>query len=153
MEKINISGFNNSSIVDGPGIRFTIYTQGCTHKCEGCHNPDTWSQDVNQLFSIDEIITKIENESLGKNVTISGGDPLLQVDQIYYLCQQLKQREYNIWLYTGYQIEQIKVNGKLNKILEVVDVLVDGRFDNSLLSPALKFIGSSNQRIIEKKDF
>lgn len=153
MEKINVSGFNPSSIVDGTGIRFTIYTQGCKHHCQGCHNRETWNFDPNQLYTIDELINKIADESFEKNVTLSGGDPLFQISEVFKLCTRLKENGYNIWLYTGYTLEQIKLNDNLRKILTVIDVLVDGKFVEELRDPKLKFIGSSNQRIIEKTNF
>lgn len=149
MEKINISGFNNSSIVDGPGVRFTIYTQGCEHRCKGCHNPATWSSKENMLYSIEDIIEKIEDESLGKNITISGGDPLFQATSIIELAKQLFEKDYNIWLYTGYTFDEINSNEKLKPILNYINVLVDGKFVKELHDYTLDYRGSSNQNIIE----
>lgn len=151
MEKINLSGLVDSSIVDGPGVRFAIYTQGCAHGCVGCHNRDTWSSKTNQLYQVDEIVEIVENESLSKNVTLTGGDPLLQIDASYQLCKKLKEKDYNIWLYTGYTIEQIENDQSLVKILEVVDCIVDGKFEQDLKDFSLDYRGSSNQRIIEIK--
>ncbi|WOO89425.1 anaerobic ribonucleoside-triphosphate reductase activating protein [Mollicutes bacterium LVI A0075] len=151
MGKINLSGLVDSSIVDGPGVRFAIYTQGCAHGCIGCHNRDTWSTKINQLYDIDQLVKHIEDESLSKNVTLTGGDPLLQIDASYELCKKLKAKDYNIWLYTGYTIEQIEANQSLSSILEVVDCIVDGRFEQDLKDFSLDYRGSSNQRIIEIK--
>lgn len=153
MGKINLSGYIDSSIVDGPGIRFAVYTQGCMHKCKGCHNSETWSCEDNQLFDIDQLIEIIEAESFGKSVTLSGGDPLLQIDSTIELAQKLKVLGYDIWLYTGYQLEQIKSNKKLSAILNYIDVLVDGKFEQELKDYSLEYRGSSNQNIIKKTDF
>ncbi len=145
---MNIAGFNNSSIVDGPGIRFTVYTQGCKHRCKGCHNPKTWSTRVNEEYSVTHIVNLIEEESLVKNVTISGGDPLLQIEECYELCSRLKQLGYNIWLYTGYTLNEIEASDDLNRILSVIDVLVDGKFIEDKFNHLLEYRGSSNQNII-----
>lgn len=149
MGKINLSGYIDSSIVDGPGVRFAVYTQGCAHHCPGCHNPDTWSTKTNMLMEIDDLIQIIEDESLGKNVTISGGDPLLQIEQTIELATKLKSKGYNIWLYTGYTYEQIQENNRLAPILKIIDVLVDGRFEQDKKDFELEYRGSSNQNIIK----
>lgn len=153
MGKINLSGVVDSSIVDGPGVRFAIYTQGCKHQCEGCHNPITWSTDDNLITDIDELVARVEAESLGKNVTLSGGDPLLQIDSSIELAQKLKAKGYNIWLYTGYTLDQIKNNQKLKPILEYIDVLVDGKFVQELKDFNLEYRGSSNQNIVNSEEF
>lgn len=149
MAKINLSGYIDSSIVDGPGVRFAVYTQGCIHKCAGCHNPKTWCETPNEVIEIDQLIEIINNESLGKSVTISGGDPLVQIDSTYELCSKLKVQGYNIWLYTGFTIEQIQADESLSRIISVTDVIVDGKFDLELKDYKLEYRGSSNQRIID----
>ncbi len=148
MEKINISGFNYSSIVDGPGVRFTIYMQGCIHHCVGCHNPSTWSLANNQLYTIEEIIQLVENEAMNNNITISGGDPLLFPELTIKLARILKHKGYNIWLYTGYTYEQILEDESRQAILQTIDTLVDGKYEQSKKQLGLKYRGSSNQRII-----
>lgn len=153
MGKINLSGYIDSSIVDGPGVRFAIYTQGCKHACPGCHNAETWSTADNLVYEIDDLIKLVEDECLGKSVTLSGGDPLLQIDSTLELAEKLKARGYNIWLYTGYTFEQVKTNKKLAPILNWIDVLVDGKFELELKDFSLEYRGSSNQRIIKSEDF
>lgn len=148
MGKINLSGYVDSSIVDGDGVRFAVYTQGCMHHCPGCHNPDTWNFKKNKEYLISDLIDLIEDNALTKNVTISGGDPLFQIEATIELCKELKNLDYNIWLYTGYTLEQIEGDSKLREILHVIDILVDGRFEQSLKDFKLKYRGSSNQRII-----
>ncbi|WOO87614.1 anaerobic ribonucleoside-triphosphate reductase activating protein [Mollicutes bacterium LVI A0039] len=149
MAKINLSGYIDSSIVDGPGVRFAVYTQGCIHKCLGCHNPKTWCTKPNQIIEIDDLIELINAESLGSNVTISGGDPLLQFASTYELCVKLKRQGYNIWLYTGYTLAEIEQSKQLSPILKTIDVLVDGKFEKELRDYKLEYRGSSNQNIID----
>ncbi len=151
MGKINLSGFVDSSIVDGPGVRFAVYTQGCSHACPGCHNEDTWNFDSNIQLTVDEIIALIEDESLTKNVTLSGGDPLFQIEGVLELACELKKRSYNIWLYTGFELEEIQNDEEKCKILKYIDVLVDGRFEQDEKKLGLEYRGSSNQRIIDCK--
>lgn len=153
MGKINLSGYVDSSIVDGPGVRFAIYTQGCMHHCEGCHNPKTWATEDNIVYDIDKLIELVEDQSLGKSVTLTGGDPLFQIDSTIELASKLKAKGYNIWLYTGYTLEQIKSNQKLSGILNHIDVLVDGKFVEELKDFNLEYRGSSNQKIIKSEDF
>lgn len=153
MGKINLSGYVDSSIVDGPGVRFAIYTQGCKHHCEGCHNPKTWATDDNIVYDIDKLIELVEDQSLGKSVTLTGGDPLYQIDSTIELASKLKAKGYNIWLYTGYTLEQIKNNQKLSGILKYIDVLVDGKFVEDLKDFNLEYRGSSNQKIIKSENF
>lgn len=149
MGKINLSGYVDSSIVDGPGVRFAIYTQGCIHECEGCHNPRTWDCKPNQVIEIDDLLKIIADESLSKCVTVSGGDPLVQLDSTLELCSKLKTSGYNIWLYTGYTLEQIENDYQMVKILPLIDTLVDGQFVESLKDFTLEYRGSSNQNIID----
>ncbi len=149
MVKANISGLVSSSIVDGPGIRFAVYMQGCNHKCKGCHNINTWSTKENELIEIDDIIKTINAEALLKNVTISGGDPLLQYKATIDLAKKLKEENFNIWLYTGYTLNQILENEDMKIILKYIDVLVDGKFDEAKKDLNLKFKGSTNQNIID----
>ncbi len=153
MAKINLSGYVDSSIVDGPGVRFAVYTQGCSHSCPGCHNPDTWSFDQNRMMEVADLVAIIEDESLGRNVTISGGDPLFQIEATLELVKILKEKKYNIWLYTGFELEEIQNDSKKCEILNYIDVLVDGRFEQDAKDLELKYRGSSNQRVIDCKTF
>lgn len=135
--------------VDGPGLRTSIYFAGCTHHCESCHNPESWDPAGGVLMTIDEIMERVEIEDF--NVTLTGGDPLLQIKPLIQLARTLKESGRTIWCYTGYTIEEIFSNETLRPILEEIDVLVDGRFDNNLRDTSLKFRGSANQRIIDIK--
>ena len=147
---LNIYGTVSESIVDGPGIRFAIFVQGCSHNCPGCHNPQTHEFGAGECMTVEEIVSKIPKENpLLKGVTISGGDPFDQPDSMLELVKQLKKEGYNIWIYSGYVYEQLLADNTKKQILDFCDVLVDGPFIQSLYSPDLEWRGSSNQRIIE----
>lgn len=133
--------------VDGPGLRTSLYLAGCAHQCPGCHNPQSWPFDAGEDWPIDELIDRIEENDF--DVTLSGGDPLYQIDGVVELCRRIKERGRNIWLYTGFTYEQVKESPTLSQILPYIDVMVDGPFIEALKDRDLLFRGSSNQRIIE----
>lgn len=151
---MKISGIVEESIVDGPGIRFTIFFQGCTHNCYKCHNPETHDINKGYEMSINDIISKIENTPYIDGVTLSGGDPLMQIDDCIELCKEIKKRYLEIIVYTGYTYEQLikSNNPKYLELFNYIDYLVDGPFIYSLLDLSLKYKGSSNQRIIDIKN-
>ena len=140
------------SIVDGDGLRMVVWMQGCTHNCPECHNPQTHKLDGGVLRDIDDVIEEINNYSFKSGVTISGGDPFEQIDSLLELTSKLKQNKTNIWVYTGYIYENLLKNEKCRKILENIDILVDGPFIKELKSDTLVFKGSSNQRIINVQE-
>ena len=148
---MKISGIVEESIVDGPGIRFTIFFQGCTHNCFKCHNPQTHDINKGKEISVDEVIEKIRKVPLTDGVTLSGGDPLMQIDECLDLCKKIKKLGLEIIVYTGYTYEQILnfSNPNYRELLKYIDYLVDGPFVYSLLDLALRYRGSSNQRIID----
>ncbi len=152
---LKIAGINKESIVDGPGIRLVVYTQGCKHNCVGCHNPETHTFKGGQLVSIDEILDSIKENPLIDGVTFSGGEPFEQAEKIAILGEKIKKLGLNVVTYTGYTYEEIidKVDIKpgWNKLLYITDILIDGKFDIDKKSMQLKFRGSSNQRIINVK--
>ena len=155
--KIKLANIINDSIVDGPGIRLTVFFQGCNHHCEGCFNKSTWDFNNGYLCDISDICEKIKNNPLLSGITLSGGDPLFQVDGACELIKKIKQEfnHLNIIVYTGFLFEQLIENSKTNKnldyILHNIDYLVDGKFDISKKDLSLKYRGSSNQRIINTK--
>lgn len=151
------------TVVDGPGLRTSIYFAGCKVHCEGCHNPESWDLNGGEEVFPNEVIDKIK-EYRNKGVTLTGGNPLDQkhLFHVRVLCEELKREGYNIWLYSGYTWEQIIThiqnadlkNGhtvELVKILGSIDVIVDGPFILKLRDTTLLYRGSSNQRIIDVK--
>lgn len=148
MNKLSVLNIVHDTTVDGPGFRTAIYAAGCTHRCPGCHNPQSWDINQGTLYSVDVILEIIKGDEFA-NVTFSGGDPLMQIEGFTELAQRIKKEtEKSIWCYTGFLYEQIVASGRLSKILPYVDVLVDGRYMNNLRNEDLQFRGSSNQRII-----
>lgn len=133
--------------VDGPGLRTSIYFAGCTHHCPGCHNPHSWDAGGGTEMTIDEIVKIVEDNDF--NVTLSGGDPLMNPENIASLARRLKENGRTIWCYTGYTYEQIAGNERFTPLLEMIDVLVDGPFIEAKRDISLRFRGSSNQRLID----
>lgn len=152
---MRIASIVPNSIVDGPGIRFTVFTQGCLHNCPGCHNPSTHDPEGGYEESIENIIDRLKSDPLIDGITLSGGDPFEQPIECTKLIWRAKSINpgYTIWTYTGYTYEQIKsANNYLwNLLFQNSDVVVDGPFIESLKSYDLKFRGSSNQRLIDTK--
>lgn len=140
------------SIVDGPGIRYVLFSQGCKHNCKGCFNQQTHSFEGGKLYNINDIITEIKKNPLLRGVTFSGGDPFEQAEKFSKLAKELHILGLDIWSYTGYTFEHLISNvdksNSWHDLLTNIDVLVDGRFEEDKKNILLKFRGSSNQRII-----
>lgn len=143
---IRVLDIKEGTIVDGPGLRTSIYLAGCKHHCQGCHNPSSWDLNGGKEMTISELIEIVQINDF--NVTFSGGDPLYQIDSLLPLAAAIKALGYNIWLYTGFTIEEIQSSKSLARILDYVDTIVDGKFIEELKDETLEFRGSSNQRII-----
>ena len=136
----------DGTTVDGPGFRTSIYFAGCEHHCLGCQNPATWDPMAGKGMTIGELLQRIEENDF--DVTFSGGDPLFQAEPLALLAREIRKLGKTIWCYTGYTYEEIQANPRLKAVLDYIDVLVDGRFEQALFSPYLEFRGSSNQRIL-----
>lgn len=150
---IRIASLVDDSIVDGPGIRFTVFMQGCPHKCVGCHNPETHDMMGGYLEIIENIISKVKNNPLCFGVTISGGEPFAQKEELLELVKEIKKINKNIVIYTGYIYEDLlkKNDTTINEILNNIEYLVDGPFILSKRDLTLTFRGSQNQRFIDVK--
>lgn len=139
------------SIVDGPGLRFVVFTQGCTHACAGCHNPQTHDITGGTEIAVAEIIAKMNKNPLSDGLTLTGGEPFLQIEDCSTLAKAAKENGLNVWCYTGYTLEQLREMPSAKKLLDEIDVLVDGKFIQEQKSLSLKWRGSENQRIIDLK--
>ena len=147
------------TIVDGEGIRFSIYLAGCHHRCPGCHNPESWNPQAGKPLTpevLEDIIQSINSNPLLDGITFSGGDPFYQVEGFTELARRIKEETgKTIWCWTGFLYEEILADSHLSMLLPYIDVLVDGPFIEAEKDTDLLFRGSSNQRIIyltEKKE-
>lgn len=148
--ELRIIDISEGTSVDGPGLRTSIYFSGCTHKCPGCHNPQSWDYEAGRATTIDEVMKIIEYNDF--NVTFSGGDPFFQIEKVTELAKKIKEDlGKNIWCYTGYCWENIVNEPQFQELLKYIDVLVDSPFILSLRDTQLRFRGSSNQRFIDVK--
>ena len=148
-----IAGIIRESIVDGPGIRFAVFGQGCPHNCQGCHNPDSHDFEGGYDCAIDKILEEIDKNPLLKGVTFSGGEPFCQAEEFAELGEKIRERGLSVVTFTGYTYEELLdlSNESINRLLEVTDLLIDGRYEADKRDLTLKFRGSSNQRIIDMK--
>jgi len=155
MAKIRIAGITRESVTDGPGLRLVVFTQGCPHHCEDCHNPETWDPVGGTIIEDKEIIDLLIENPLLSGITLSGGEPFLQAENLVQLVERAKTLGKNVVIYTGYTFEQLLVMGKskpeIEKLLKTADFLVDGPFVKQLKTLDLPYRGSANQRFIDLK--
>jgi anaerobic ribonucleoside-triphosphate reductase activating protein len=149
---IRVSGLVPESIVDGPGIRFVLFTQGCEKNCPGCHNPKTHDKNGGYEMSIDEIIAKIKSNPLIDGVTFSGGEPFLQAAPLVLLAREIKKLGLNLIVYSGYTHAELREIPSAKELLDLTDVLIDGEFVENEKSLELRFRGSKNQQVIKLTD-
>ena len=150
---LDLAGIAGDSIVDGPGIRTTIFSQGCPHRCEGCHNPETWEFGAGTPTPIETILEIVRSNPLCRGVTFSGGEPFAQAEGFARLARELKDMGYEVASYTGYTFEQLLLgNPHQRQLLETIDILIDGPFLQGEKSLELSFRGSRNQRILDVKE-
>jgi anaerobic ribonucleoside-triphosphate reductase activating protein len=146
-----IAGVATESVVDGPGLRSTVFFQGCPHQCPGCHNPGTWDPGGGLEIALLELIELLKLNPLISGVTFSGGEPFMQAPAAAALADYLKAKGLNLWIYTGYTWEELLKSldaPGYKELLHFADVVVDGPFLQEGRDSALIFRGSSNQRVI-----
>lgn len=146
--KINVLRVLHDTTVDGPGFRTSIYCAGCRHQCPECHNPQSWEFGSGTDMTTQALLDEILADPFA-DVTFTGGDPFYQADAFAELATLIKKSsKKSIWCYTGFLYEQLIKNESRRKLLENIDVLVDGPFHISERDEDILFRGSSNQRII-----
>ncbi len=151
--KLKVSGIIDESIVDGPGLRFTVFTQGCPHHCPGCHNPQTHDFDGGAWMTVDEIMEQFMEDPLLSGMTFSGGEPFCQPRPLCELAKRVRAVGKNIVIYSGYTFEQLQDMARkdpyVGELLQLCDLLVDGPFIEARKDLDLLFRGSSNQRLLD----
>lgn len=147
---IRVSGIIPESIVDGPGIRFVLFVQGCPHHCPGCHNPDTHDFAGGYDMTVEQVMERINSQPVF-GVTLSGGEPFAQPEALVPLAEEIKKTGKHLMIYSGYTYEQLtdRHDESTDALLHLADVLVDGRFLLEQKSLTLRFRGSANQRVID----
>lgn len=155
-DTIRIAGVIRESIVDGPGIRFTVFCQGCPHGCPGCHNPATHDFSGGYDCQIEKIIKAVDENPMLDGITFSGGEPFCQPEAFLEIAKKIKERKdrnLNIVAYTGFTYEELIELGKkkiaILELLQLTDLLIDGKFIEAKRDLTLQFRGSQNQRIID----
>jgi anaerobic ribonucleoside-triphosphate reductase activating protein len=150
--KFKIGGFLDNSLVNGDGIRAVVFVSGCIHNCEGCQNEFMQDFNYGEAVSIGDIVQRIKkNMPIIKGVTFSGGEPFESAVALSMLSEEVRAQGLDIWCYSGYTFEEIISSEDSDKLrlLSSIDVLVDGKFNETLMEGASKYTGSSNQRIID----
>ncbi len=146
---IRIAGVVSESIVDGPGIRYTIFTQGCPFHCRGCHNEQAQSLNGGMEVPLSVLYDEIHANPLITGVTFSGGEPVIQTRPLIVLAQILRAEHYSLWSYSGYVYDKLESDTMRRALLELLDVVVDGPYLQNKRSLEIDFRGSTNQRIID----
>lgn len=149
---IRIAGITEESVVDGPGLRYVIFTQGCPHRCPECHNPQTHDFAGGYEITVDELLKKIAATKLISGITLSGGEPFSQAAPCAELAKAVKNMGLDVVIYSGYYYQELidmaKDNAAITALLETSDILIDGRYEVDQKDLSLPFRGSSNQNII-----
>ena len=148
---LRIAGTVKDSIVDGPGIRYVIFTQGCPHHCPGCHNPQTHDFQDGYEKAQEEILKEIFQNPILSGVTFSGGEPFCQPEELLPIAEAIKEKGIHLMIFTGYLLEQLQEmkNPAVKRLLELADMIVDGPFVLAERNLTLSYRGSENQRVID----
>lgn len=141
---MRINGILPCSFVNGEGARYVVFVQGCSHHCDGCHNPETWDFNGGFEIPVAEIASDFKKRRLLDGITLSGGDPFAQQEECVRLIKLLSPA--NVWIYTGFEYEEIKDT----ELAKLADVIVTGRFVKELACEG-KMYGSTNQKIIRRQ--
>lgn len=157
---IKVAGVLSNSLANGPGLRYVLFVQGCSHHCNGCQNKHTWNPDKGKDMSIEEIVKDVESNPFIDGVTISGGEPFDQSEEVFKLVKALKDKNYHVIAYTGYTYSELMGRAILrseemqwpSRIIKNIDILVDGKFEEDNLDVSERYCGSKNQRILHLKN-
>lgn len=152
--KVQLAGVVNESVSDGPGMRITLFFQGCAHHCPGCHNPHTWDFQGGYSVEVGQLLADLPDTPLIRGVTLSGGDPFYQPKAAAQIAREMKSRGKDVWTYTGFTWEELIAEADPDRLalLKVSDVLVDGPFIREQAELNLPFRGSANQRMIRVEE-
>jgi anaerobic ribonucleoside-triphosphate reductase activating protein len=149
---MRLSGITEESFVDGPGVRYVIFAQGCRHCCPHCQNPETWDASAGKEFTVKQVIRLLKQQKKTKRgVTFSGGEPFLQAAELAEVAVAAHEKGWDVVTYTGFTYEELIADndGGVKALLSASDILIDGKYIHKLRSARLKFRGSSNQRMID----
>ena len=151
--EFRIAGIVPESVVDGPGIRMAVFFQGCMHNCRGCHNPQTHDLQKGKLTTTENVLYQYKKNPLLDGITLTGGDPVFQSEAALELSREIKKLGGNVWLYTGFTIEElVRRSDTVRELLSIVDCVVDGPFEIDKRDLTLEYRGSSNQRLLYRSD-
>lgn len=149
---MRLAGITQESTVDGPGLRFVLFAQGCVHKCPYCHNPESWINDGGKEFSVKEIIRLLKKQrKIKRGITFSGGEPFLQAAEFFEVAVAARNLGLDVVTYTGFTYEKLieeKDDSRL-ALISASNILIDGKYIHDLRDIELQFCGSSNQRVID----
>ena len=150
---IRVCGIEPESIVDGPGFRYVLFVQGCSHHCLGCHNPESWAVDAGEEMTVSDIFEEIKSNPNLRGVTFSGGEPFEQVEPLVSLAKLIKDAGLTLMSYSGYTLEELRdrKDSATDELLNMLDMLVDGRYIEAERNLTLVYRGSENQRVIDMK--
>jgi anaerobic ribonucleoside-triphosphate reductase activating protein len=149
---MRLSGITPESLVDGPGLRSVIFTQGCPHQCPHCQNPETWDINAGKEYSVKQVVRLLKQQKKTKRgLTFSGGEPFLQAAELAQVALAARQLGWDIVTYTGFTYEQLlcDTSNGVQALVCASDILIDGKYLHELRSIELPFRGSSNQRVID----
>ena len=149
---MRLSGITQESLVDGPGLRYVVFTQGCEHQCPHCQNPETWDIGAGKEYSVRQIVRFFKKQKKTiRGVTFSGGEPFLQASELAEAAREARLIGWDVVTYTGFTYEELieDNNSGVQALLAASDILIDGKYIHKLRSIDLPFRGSSNQRIID----